>query len=222
MRQKILRHRRGHIGRRCHLQSTQRHGLFAHAPPIAPIGIKQRRKPRRLFGRACADALQRHAGDIGICRLNLPKGGKAPAFSTSAALAGKEFGFNLNTALAKGPVVLYFYPKAFTSGCTLEANAFAEAMPKFKAAGASVIGMSNDDIETLKRFSREECRDAFPVGVANAKIIAAYDVAMGASGLSGRTSYVIARDGKIVAVHSNADYRGHVEKTLAAVRALGK
>lgn len=152
----------------------------------------------------------------------LPKGTKAPVFATTAALAGKSFGFNLSAALAKGPVVLYFYPKAFTSGCTLEANAFAAAMPEFKKAGASVIGMSNDDIETLKRFSREECRDAFPVGVASPKIIAAYDVAMGTSGLSTRTSYVIAKDGRIVAVHSNADYRGHVEKTLAAVKALGK
>jgi peroxiredoxin len=153
---------------------------------------------------------------------DLPAGAKAPGFSTRAALAGKEFGFSLNAALAKGPVVLYFYPKAFTQGCTLEANAFAEAMPKFKAAGASVIGMSGDDIATLNRFSREECRDAFPVGVANPKIIAAYDVAMGKSGLTTRTSYVIAQDGRIVAVHSNADYRGHVDKTLAAVRALKK
>lgn len=152
----------------------------------------------------------------------LAKGTKAPAFSTRAALAGKEFGFALKAALAKGPVVLYFYPKAFTSGCTLEANAFADAMPQFKAAGASVIGMSGDDIETLKRFSREECRDAFPVGVASPGVIAAYDVAMGKSGLTTRTSYVIARSGQIVAVHSNADYRGHVEKTLAAVRALKK
>lgn len=152
----------------------------------------------------------------------LPKGAKAPAFTTRAALAGKEFGFTLSAALAKGPVVLYFYPKAFTSGCTLEANAFANAMPQFKAAGASVIGMSADDIATLKRFSREECRDAFPVGVASAKMIAAYDVAMGASGLTNRTSYVIAPDGRIVLVHSDGDYRGHVEKTLAAVRALKK
>jgi len=152
----------------------------------------------------------------------LPKGAKAPAFATRAALAGKEFGFALNAALAKGPVVLYFYPKAFTSGCTLEANAFAEAMPAFKAAGASVIGMSGDDIETLKRFSREECRDAFPVGVASPKVIAAYDVAMGNSGLTTRTSYVIDTDGRIVTVHANPDYRGHVEKTLAAVRAFRK
>jgi peroxiredoxin len=151
----------------------------------------------------------------------LARGTKAPAFTTRAALAGKEFGFTLKAALAKGPVVLYFYPKAFTSGCTLEANAFAEAMPQFKAAGASVIGMSADDIATLKRFSREECRDAFPVGVASPAISAAYDVASG-SGLTRRTSYVIAQDGRIVAVHSDADYRGHVDKTLAAVRALKK
>jgi peroxiredoxin len=152
----------------------------------------------------------------------LAEGVKAPVFATQAALAGKEFGFSLPAALAKGPVVLYFYPKAFTSGCTLEANAFAEAMPEFKKLGASVIGMSNDDIDTLKRFSREECRDAFPVGVASAKVIAAYDVAMGSSGLANRTSYVIGRDGKVVTVYSSGDYRGHVTKTLEAVRKLRK
>jgi peroxiredoxin len=152
----------------------------------------------------------------------LAEGVKAPTFSTQAALAGKEFGFSLPAALAKGPVVLYFYPKAFTSGCTLEANAFAEAMPQFRKLGASVIGMSNDDIDTLKRFSREECRDAFPVGVASAKVIAAYDVAMGSSGLANRTSYVIGRDGKVVTVYSSGDYRGHVTKTLEAVRKLRK
>lgn len=162
------------------------------------------------------------AGFATAASAELPVGQKAPAFTTRAALAGKEFGFSLSAALAKGPVVLYFYPKAFTSGCTLEANAFAEAMPRFKAAGASVIGMSNDDIATLKRFSREECRDAFPVGVAGPKVIAGYDVALGNSGLASRTSYVIAPDGRIVAVHSNADYRGHVAKTLAAVQALKK
>lgn len=152
----------------------------------------------------------------------LPQGAKAPAFATRAALKGEEFGFALSAALAKGPVVIYFYPKAFTQGCTLEANAFADAMPKFRAAGASVIGMSNDDIATLKRFSREECRDAFPVGVASPGIISAYDVAMGNSGLANRTSYVIGRDGRVVLVHSDADYRSHVDKTLAAVRSMKK
>lgn len=176
----------------------------------------------RTFALLAAAASLALAGLATTASAELPVGEKAPAFTTKAALAGKEFGFSLNAALAKGPVVLYFYPKAFTQGCTLEANAFAEAMPQFKAAGASVIGMSGDDIATLKRFSREECRDAFPVGVAGPKVIAAYDVAMGTSGLTTRTSYVIAPGGRIVAVHSNSDYRGHVEKTLAAVRALKK
>lgn len=153
---------------------------------------------------------------------DLPEGGKAPSFTTSAALAGIEMGFSLEVALRKGPVVLYFYPKAFTSGCTLEANAFAQAMPDFRKAGASVVGMSNDDIETLARFSKEECRDAFAVGVADAELISAYDVALGASGLASRTSYVIAQDGSIALVHSDSDYRLHVTKTLAAVRALSK
>lgn len=151
---------------------------------------------------------------------NLSVGAQAPNFSTRAALAGEEFGFSLRAALAKGPVVLYFYPKAFTRGCTLEANAFAEAMPQFKALGASVVGMSNDDIETLKRFSREECRDAFAVGVAGASLISAYDVSLSGSDLASRTSYVIAQDGRIALVHSDMSYRDHVSKTLAAVKAL--
>jgi len=152
----------------------------------------------------------------------LPVGAAAPAFSTKAALAGKEFGFSLKEALRKGPVVLYFYPKAFTQGCTLEANAFAQSMPEFERVGASVIGMSNDDIETLKRFSREECRDAFPVGVASAQVIADYEVKLGTTGLASRTSYVIAPDGRIAAVHSDSDYRGHVRETLAAVKSLSR
>ncbi len=100
---------------------------------------------------------------------DLPKGAKAPAFVTQGALAGKTFTFNLKTALRKGPVVLYFYPKSFTQGCTLEAHGFAEAMDEFRAAGATVIGLSADTLETQQKFSREGCRDAFPVGVASEK-----------------------------------------------------
>lgn len=155
---------------------------------------------------------------------DLPSGTKAPMFTTRAALAGEEFGFNLRAALSQGPVVLYFYPKAFTQGCTLEANAFAEAMPEFRAAGASVVGLSNDDIDTLKRFSREECRDAFPVGVASPQLIEAFDVALVRdgkdTGYTTRTSYVIAQDGTITMVHTDMDYRDHVRLTLEAVRKL--
>jgi peroxiredoxin Q/BCP len=116
--------------------------------------------------------------------------------------------------------VLYFFPRAFTQGCTLEANAFAQAMDDFEAAGASVLGMSADDMATLQRFSREECRDEFPVGRATAAIISGYDVALGQSGMTSRTSYVIAQDGRVAMVHSDMDYREHVSRTLAAVRAL--
>ena len=153
-------------------------------------------------------------------KAELPRGADAPRFTTQAALAGKELGFSLSNALRQGPVVLYFYPKAFTQGCTLEANAFAAAMPEFRKAGASVIGMSNDTIQTLMRFSREECRDAFPVGVASANVIRDYDVALGDSGLASRTSYVIAPDGKIATVYSSGDYRQHVSRTLEAVKKL--
>lgn len=150
----------------------------------------------------------------------LPTGTKAPNFVTQGAIGGKPFKLTLAEQLRHGPVVLYFYPKAFTKGCTLEANAFSEAMPQFKAAGARVIGMSADDLETLKKFSIEGCRSAFPVARADEKVIKAYDVALPAGGLSNRTSYVIARNGRIVMVHSELDWKDHVGKTLAAVKAL--
>ncbi|MES2697983.1 MAG: peroxiredoxin [Pseudomonadota bacterium] len=150
----------------------------------------------------------------------LERGVAAPRFSTTAALAGRTFAIDLAAKLREGPVVLYFFPRAFTQGCTLEANAFAQAMPDFTAAGATVLGMSGDDIATLQRFSREECRDAFPVGRATPEIVSGYDVAMVQSGMTSRTSYVIAPSGRVVMVHSDMDWRQHVAMTLAAVRAL--
>src|SRR5215213_505339 len=90
----------------------------------------------------------------------LPVGAKAPDFATTGALGGKPFKIHLKAQLGKGPVVLYFFPKAFTKGCTLEAHAFSEATADFKKAGATVIGMSADDLTTLKKFSVEECRSA--------------------------------------------------------------
>ncbi|PZO71098.1 MAG: peroxiredoxin [Pelagerythrobacter marensis] len=157
-------------------------------------------------------------------RGELPVGSRAPNFSTQGALAGRDFAFNLRTALARGPAVLYFYPRAFTQGCTLEANAFAEAMPRFRAAGATVVGLSADNLETLRRFSREECRDAFPVAIASPATIRAYDVPLRVAGVntgvSNRTSYVIARDGRIRMVHSDMSWRDHVRLTLAAVEEL--
>ncbi|MCY7338940.1 MAG: peroxiredoxin [Sphingomonas bacterium] len=150
----------------------------------------------------------------------LKVGSKAPDFRTMGALAGKPFRLHLAEQLRHGPVVLYFYPKAYTKGCTLEAHAFSEAEGDFARAGARVVGMSADDLPTLQRFSVEHCRGKFPVATASPGVIKAYDVKMPMLGMSNRTSYVIAPDGRIVFVHSQLDWKGHVAKTLAAVRAL--
>lgn len=151
----------------------------------------------------------------------LPVGTKAPNFKTMGAIGGKPFRLHLAEQLKSGPVVLYFFPKAFTEGCTLEAKAFADAMPKFRQAGARVIGLSADDLPTLKRFSTEACRGTFPVASASPATIKAFDVTLAAKPeLSDRTSYVIARDGRITMVHSDLSWKGHVSRTLAAVNAL--
>jgi peroxiredoxin len=166
-----------------------------------------------------------------VTQAALSQGVRAPQITTQGALDGKTFTFNLRRALRRGPVVLYFYPKAFTQGCTLEAHAFADAADSFTAAGATVIGMSNDDLPTLQRFSTEACRSKFAVAVATPEIIRAYDVplvlppemaarAATMQGLSSRTSFVIAQNGRITFVHSNLDYRDHVRLTLEAVQAL--
>ena len=151
----------------------------------------------------------------------LPVGAQAPDFTTLGAVGGKPFKLDLQAQLKKGPVVLYFFPKAFTKGCTLEAHAFSDAAADFKKAGAQVIGMSADNLDTLKKFSTEECRSAFPVASATPEIQKAYDVAWAEHpGLTTRTSYVIARNGKIVMVHDDLDFSQHVAKTLAAVKGL--
>lgn len=151
----------------------------------------------------------------------LPVGSKAPDFTTRGALAGKVAPITLSKALKKGPVVLYFFPAAFTPGCTAEAREFAEATDDFKKAGATVIGLSADPVDKLARFSVEECRNKFMVASAGPKIIQGYDVALPQrEGMSNRTSYVIAPTGRVAYVHSEMNYAGHVKGTLAAVRAM--
>jgi thioredoxin-dependent peroxiredoxin len=147
-------------------------------------------------------------------------GDAAPAFVAQAALGGQAFSFDLSEALKKGPVVLYFYPKAFTQGCTVEAHAFAEAAERFKSLGATVIGMSNDDIDTLKKFSVLECRNKFAVAAdRGARVMKQYD-AMLADGadMADRISYVIAPNGKVIYAFASMNPDGHVENTLQAVR----
>jgi len=150
----------------------------------------------------------------------LPDGAKAPDFSTQASLAGKEFKFSLADALKKGPVVLYFYPAAFTPGCTVEAHQFAEATAKFKALGATVIGVSHDPIEKLDKFSVSECRNKFAVASdADGGIMKAYDSVLAEHPeYANRTSYVIAPTGAIIYSYTAMNPDQHVANTMAAVK----
>ncbi len=150
----------------------------------------------------------------------LPNGTRAPAIDTQATQAGKEFRFSLADALKKGPVVLYFYPAAFTPGCTTEAHLFAEAIPQFQALGATVIGVSHDPIGKLDQFSVSECRSKFPVASdADGSIMKAYDSVLEAHPeYANRTSYVIAPTGDIIYSYTAMSPDEHVDKTLAAVK----
>ena len=154
----------------------------------------------------------------------LKVGDSAPDFTTSAAIGGKTFTFSLAEALKKGPVVLYFYPKAFTPGCTVEAHNFAEATDKFAALGATLIGMSGDNIDTLKDFSVKECRNKFAVGAdADGKIMKKYDANLAfLPSTADRISYVISPDGKVVYTYSSLSPDNHVENTLKVVQDLSK
>jgi peroxiredoxin len=150
----------------------------------------------------------------------LPDGAQAPDFTTQASLAGKAFEFSLADALRKGPVVLYFYPAAFTPGCTKEAHEFAEATDKFKSLGATVIGVSYDNIDTLNKFSVSECRNKFAVASdADQKIMKAYDAVLKQKPeWADRTSYVISPDGHVLYSYTDLNPDKHVENTMAVVR----
>lgn len=171
----------------------------------------------------------------------LKPGERAPNFSAEASLAGKNFAFSLNKALKKGPVVLYFFPSAFTEGCDIEAHTFAENQQKFVAAGATIIGVSADSIERLDAFSSAPsyCAGKFPVASdSDLKISSSYGLtaAKGEGGFKDvrgdeinhafieRTTFVIGKDHKIVAVlSSKADHLHpdqHVYKSLEVVQKI--
>lgn len=171
----------------------------------------------------------------------LSKGDAAPQFATQASLAGNAFDFSLKNALAKGPVVVYFYPSAYTGGCDLEAHTFAEFKDKFTAAGATIIGVSADDIQRLNSFSSDPnyCAGKFPVASdPGGKIASTYGLTftpprIGIKDVRGqevthgfipRTTFVIDKEGKIVAVFSSeADHispADHVQKALEIVKGL--
>lgn len=151
----------------------------------------------------------------------LKVGDKAPDFKVQASLGGQVFQFQLSAALKRGPVVLYFYPAAFTPGCTVEAHNFAEATEQYQALGATVIGVSNDSIEKLNKFSVSECRSKFAVAAdTDQSIMKSYDAVLTLMPMyASRTSYVIAADGRIIYAYSDMNPDKHVENTLNALRA---
>ena len=149
----------------------------------------------------------------------LKPGDAAPGFTAPATLAGKEFTFTLADKLKDGPVVLYFYPAAFSSGCSVEAHDFAEATDRFKALGATVIGVSSDKIDVLDKFSMADCQSKFALAADPELTIAkSYDAVLTKMlGYADRTSYVITPDGKILYSYSAMDPDKHVENTMAAL-----
>jgi thioredoxin-dependent peroxiredoxin len=151
----------------------------------------------------------------------LSTGAKAPDFTLQAAQGGNVFTFRLAEALKKGPVVLYFYPAAFTKGCTIEAHEFADAIGQYQALGATVIGVSHDPIDKLQKFSVSECRSKFAVAAdTNQTVMKAYDAVLPQhTEYANRTSYVIAPDGTIVYTYTSLDPSLHVQNTLTALKA---
>lgn len=149
----------------------------------------------------------------------LSVGANAPDFTARASLGGKEFDFSLSKALKNGPVVLYFYPAAFTKGCTIEAHNFAEATDKFKKLGATVIGISRDRIETLNRFSVSECRGKFAVAADEEGIVTeTYDAVLKRKPeYADRTSYVISPEGRVLLAYTDLNPGEHVTRTMKAV-----
>jgi peroxiredoxin len=191
-----------------------------------------------IFGLALGAAL---AGGLASPSFAALKAGDtAPDFTAQGSLGGKPFTFNLKTALRKGPVVVYFYPSAYTGGCDLEAHTFAEESDKFAAAGGSILGVSADNLERLHQFSADPafCAGKFPIASdADTKIAQSYDLNVGAAregakdvrgveighAFIERVTYVIGKDGKIIAaLSSKTDGLSpdqHVTKSLAIVAA---
>lgn len=179
--------------------------------------MKRKGWPAVAAGLVCA-GLALHSM---IASATLKPGDQAPDFTTQASLGGKTYTYTLADALKKGPVVLYFYPAAFTKGCTIEAHEFAEAVDEYKQYGATVIGVSHDNIDTLTKFSVSECRSKFPVAAdEDSKVINAYDAGLPMHApMANRVSYVIAPDGKILYEYTSLSPDKHVENTLNAVKA---
>jgi peroxiredoxin len=156
----------------------------------------------------------------------LKVGAHAPEFSLPAYLAGQPFTFDLKDALKKGPVVVYFFPAAHTSGCNLEAHLFSESIDQFKALNATVIGVTAGNTDQLADFSKEteHCSGKFAVAAdSGAKVAKEYDSLLAQKpDWSDRTSYVIDQSGSIAYVYSALNPKEHVNETLSALKTLKK
>lgn len=157
---------------------------------------------------------------------DLAVGAKATDFTAPAYLAGKPFNFSLAEARKKGPVVLYFFPSAYTKGCNLEAHLFSEAADGFKAQGATLIGVTSGKLKELAAFSADTatCGGKFPVAAdQDAKIAKSFDSQLKMAGvamnMSSRTSYVIAPDGKVISTYNSMGADGHVDQTMTSLKA---
>lgn len=146
-------------------------------------------------------------------------GQPAPDFTAPAVLDGRVFSFSLSANLRQGPVVLYFFPAAFSEGCSIEARAFAEAIERFKALGARVVGVSGDSLDILSRFSVKVCNGKFAlVSDESQSIVKAFDAVMQTRpDFASRTSFVIAPDGKVLLRYADLSPHDHVNRTLAAL-----
>ena len=164
-------------------------------------------------------ALLAAAGGSAVAALK--PGDKAPDFAVEATLGAEVFRFSLADALKRGPVVLYFFPAAFTTGCTYEAHEFAEATDAFKQLGATVIGVSHDGIAKLKEFSVSECRSKFAVGAdTDQRVMKAYDAALKQRpDLADRTSYLITPDSTVAYEYTSLNPEKHVANLMDALKA---
>ena len=173
----------------------------------------------------------------GPAQAALNEGDAAPAFEASAALDGKAFTYSLRDSLKKGPVVVYFYPSAYTNGCNIQAHTFAEKSGQFAAAGASVVGVSLDSIARLKSFSADPdyCAGKLPVASDGSGSIAkSYGLSIRAAtekrkdtrgeeidhDFAERTTFVVTPDGKVAGVIGGLSPKENVDRALEAVQKL--
>ena len=188
------------------------------------LSLREATPAKALSPRRAVAAVLMAAATLALApaRAALDVGDKAPAISVDASLAGKVFKFSLADTLKSGPVVLYFFPAAFSRDCTIEAHEFAEATDQYKLLGATVIGVSADSIETLQKFSATECRNKFAVAAdVDQSVMKSYDAVLAFKPeYANRTSYVIAPSGSLVYQFTNLTPRRHVANTLKAVKAL--